>query len=199
LDVSGRGDRGLGLGLSIADRISRILGCPLKVTSQPGQGSLFSILLPYAKFTASAFQPTALSKSALPAHDRLKGQRIWVVDNDLDICLGMHTLLSRWDCQPVVATSEAELARQVDLANDEVDALIVDYHLDQSDNGIELARRLNAKRSVPVPVMTVTANYSNELRQSVRELGYQLVHKPVKPLKLRMALSQLTSDALQPE
>ena len=68
-----------------------------------------------------------------------------------------------------------------------------------SDNGIELARRLNARRNVPVPVMTVTANYSNELRQRVRELGYQLVHKPVKPLKLRMALSQLTSTVLQPE
>ncbi|WP_404414078.1 PAS-domain containing protein [Vreelandella aquamarina] len=199
LDVSGRSDRGLGLGLSIADRISRILGCPLQVISQPGKGSLFSILLPYARCTSSAFPPAALLPTSLPAHDRLTGQRIWVVDNDLDICLGMHTLLSRWNCQPVVATSEAELARQVDLVNDEVDALIVDYHLDQSDNGIELARRLNARRNVPVPVMTVTANYSNELRQRVRELGYQLVHKPVKPLKLRMALSQLTSTVLQPE
>lgn len=197
LDVSGRGDRGLGLGLSIADKISRILGCPLQVNSQPGQGSLFSILLPYARYTPGSLQPATLSRATLTTHDRLKGQRIWVVDNDVDICRGMHTLLLRWDCQPIVATSESELARQVDLVNDDVDVLIVDYHLDKSENGIELASRLNARRRTAVPVMTVTANYSNELRNSVRELGYQLMLKPVKPLKLRMALTQLICEECQ--
>ena len=41
--------------------------------------------------------------------------------------------------------------------------------------------------------MMITANYSNELKLQVRELGHVLMHKPVKPIKLKAAISHLLS------
>ncbi len=37
----------------------------------------------------------------------------------------------------------------------------------------------------------ITASYSNELKQQVRELGHTLMHKPVRPMKLKTALCHL--------
>jgi DNA-binding response OmpR family regulator len=71
-----------------------------------------------------------------------------------------------------------------------VDLLIVDYHLDQG-TGIDIAKRLIADRSVDVPVLVVTANYSQTLNETIRQEGYSLLHKPLKPLLFRQRLRQL--------
>lgn len=200
LNTARHGDRGLGLGLSIVDRIGRILDHPLRVKSTPGHGSLFSILLPYANRTPKNGISVQPGLPILGA-DQLAGKRIWVVDNDIDICQGMKTLLTRWQCLVVVASDQESLSRQVKLTHEQVDVLIVDYHLDNDNTGIALAQQINAQRRHPVPVMAITANHSTELRHRIRELGYQLLLKPVKPLKLRMALTQLISShaSLMPE
>ncbi|MDR5862862.1 PAS domain-containing protein [Halomonas campisalis] len=184
-----RQDRGLGLGLAIADKVARMLDHPLWVTSVAGRGSLFSILLPYGEL---APQSPLVAPAAMSSGDMgLEGKRIWVVDNDADICEAMRLLLTRWGCEVWVADSEMALAEQVALDTASVDALIVDYHLDDGDTGLALAERINARRREPLPVMTITANHSAELKQRMRALGYALLHKPVKPLRLRMALSRL--------
>jgi len=190
LNVSGRGERGLGLGLSIADKVARILNHPLRVDSQPGQGSIFSIVLPYAQ-RAPENIPQSLGRTLNETTPMcLAGQRVWVVDNDADTCHAMKTLLTRWQCHVVVAESESALGRQVDLDREPTDVLIVDYHLDNEDTGLALAERVNARRETPVPVMVITANHSAELRHRLHQLGYQLLLKPVRPLKLRMGLAQ---------
>ena len=186
--VGRRQDRGLGLGLAIADKIARMLDHPLGVASVAGQGSRFSILLPHGQ--AAPHSPLAPAPSP-GGHLALQGRRVWVVDNDTDICEAMRLLLSRWGCRVWVAESEAALAAQLDPATAPADVLVVDYHLDEGDTGVALAERLNAARRVPLPVVVITANHSHELRQQLRERGHGLLHKPVKPLKLRMVLARL--------
>ena len=51
--------------------------------------------------------------------------------------------------------------------------------------------QINARRSTPLPALMITANYSNELKQQMRELGHSLLHKPVRPMKLKAAMSHL--------
>jgi PAS domain S-box-containing protein len=185
-------DRGLGLGLSIVDKISRMLRQPVRVRSQVGRGTLFGITLPYAERLQAGEPRAAVSCGA---GRELAGRRLWVVDNDPAICLAMRHLLERWGCRVVVAESEERLAERVSLARDDTDALIVDYHLDHERSGVVLAERINAQRETPLPVLVITADHSRELRQRVRELGFQLLNKPVKPLRLRTTLQQLLADA----
>ena len=121
----------------------------------------------------------------------IAGARVWVLDNDAAICAGMRTLLEGWGCRVVTALSEEDLARQVDNYHAEADLLIADYHLDDERNGVDAVAQINARRSAPLPALMITANYSNELKQQIRERGHTLMHKPVRPMKLKTAMSHL--------
>lgn len=181
-------DRGLGLGLAIVEKIAGILGHRIQVRSWPGKGSMFSIDVP---LSATAPKPLPCLDMSEPMLERLRGARVWVLDNDAAICAGMRTLLEGWGCQVVTALSEQDLARQVDNYHAEADLLIADYHLDNDQNGVDAVARINARRASPIPAMMITANYSNELKQQIRERGHTLMHKPVRPMKLKIAMSHL--------
>ncbi|GLK92124.1 hybrid sensor histidine kinase/response regulator [Pseudomonas turukhanskensis] len=182
-------DRGLGLGLAIVDKIAQMLGHRIRVASVPGKGSVFSIEVPTASRAPKASrEPVDNSECLL---ERLHGSRVWVLDNDAAICAGMRTLLEGWGCQVVTALSEQDLARQVDNFHADADLLIADYHLDDGHNGVDAVAAINARRGVPLPALMITANYSNELKLHLRELGHTLMHKPVRPMKLKTAMSHL--------
>lgn len=186
-------DRGLGLGLAIVDKIALMLGHRIRVTSILGRGSRFAIEVPLATHAPKPRIQTLDSSQQLL--ERLHGARVWVVDNDAAICAGMRTLLEGWGCQVVTALSEDDLARQVDNFHAEVDLLIADYHLDNDHNGVEVVATINARRGTPLPALMITANHSSELKQQMRELGHTLMHKPVRPMKLKTAMSHLLERA----
>ncbi len=144
-------DRGLGLGLAIVDKITRILG-------------------------------------------RLNGARVWVLDNDMAICMAMRTLLEGWGCLVSTGLSEEDLAEQVGGFQAAADLLIVDYHLDNEVNGVDVVVNINEQRRKPIPTLMITANYSNELKQQMRVLGHTLMHKPIKPMRLKTAMNHLLDN-----
>ena len=78
----------------------------------------------------------------------------------------------------------------------EADLLIADYHLDNDCNGVDAVARINARRAQPLPALMITANYSNDLKQQIRELGHTLMHKPVRPMKLKTAMSHLLAGGM---
>ena len=181
-------DRGLGLGLAIVEKIAGILGHRITVKSWPGKGSMFCVEVPLSATAPKSLPMPCMSEALL---ERLQGARVWVLDNDAAICAGMRTLLEGWGCQVITALSEQDLARQVDNYHAEADLLIADYHLDDDQNGVDAVARINARRGSAVPALMITANYSNELKVQIRELGHTLMHKPVRPMKLKTAMSHL--------
>jgi PAS domain S-box-containing protein len=182
-------DKGLGLGLAIVDKIARMMGHPVTVDSVEGKGSVFSVEVPQGRLLPRK----SGVESAITAHTDggLHGARVWVVDNDRAICSGMEILLHGWGCEVITAVSLEDLASKVDFAVTESDVVLVDYHLDDDRNGVDLVAEINRLRENPLPVLMITANYSNELKKHIRDQGYLLMNKPVKPLKLRSALSHL--------
>lgn len=186
-------DRGLGLGLAIVDKIAGILGHRLQLRSVPGKGSVFAIGVPQSQRAPQRAVEPDLSE---PLRERLEGARIWVLDNDAAICAGMRTLLEQWGCEVVTALSEQDLVRQVATDRADADLLIADYHLDNGRNGVDAVAAINAQRRVPLAALMITANYSNELKQQVREQGHTLMHKPVRPMRLKAAISHLLGSEL---
>lgn len=182
-------DKGLGLGLAIVDKISRMLGHEVTVSSIEGKGSVFSVKVPVGQLQPK--RRVQDENRTVSSDCGLGGARIWVIDNDHAICQGMQTLLEGWDCQVVSAVSLEDLERQLDPAQSPVDLILADYHLDNDENGVDVVANINGRRHYPAPVVMITANYTNELKQHIRELGYVLMNKPVKPLKLRSALNHL--------
>ena len=182
-------DRGLGLGLAIVDKITRILGHPIRVSSQLGKGSMFAVSVPLAG--VHELQRPAVVDVPSYHQDHLEGVRVWVIDNDPAICLAMRTLLESWGCWVTTALSEEDLGEQVGNFEMPVDLLIVDYHLDHDVNGVDVVVNIHQQRPTPIPTLMITANYSNELKQQMRALGHTLMHKPVKPMHLKTAMNHL--------
>ncbi len=177
------GERGLGLGLSICQRISRLLEHRLDAYSDVGHGSMFSITVPRAAaLPAAALRPSAM----LPASGSLAGLRVLCVDNDQEILDGMRMLLARWQADAITASTVDEaLARVADSAPQ---AMLVDYHLHDRLDGLDT---LDALRSAggPVAGALLTADGRDELKREARQRGYRLLTKPVKPASLRAWLA----------
>jgi DNA-binding response OmpR family regulator len=67
----------------------------------------------------------------------------------------------------------------------------VDYHLDDGVNGLDVAKTISVGRANPLPTLMITANYSDELKNQVKDDGILLLHKPVKPMKLKTSIHYL--------
>lgn len=176
--------RGMGLGLSICQRIASLLGYSLHTRSVVGKGSMFSITVPETEHPAVTLRPDALRK-VMHAETSLAGLRVLCLDNDPDILAGMQALLGRWQITVICATTIDEALQKVDEAPD---VLLVDYHLHDRLDGLDSLDVLRAKLPEAQGAL-LTANGSDEVKQAARERGYRVLTKPVKPASLRAFLS----------
>ncbi|OLQ86323.1 hybrid sensor histidine kinase/response regulator [Vibrio panuliri] len=177
---------GLGLGLAIVDKLSTVLQHPIEVDSVEGKGSVFSVTVPIGAPESGKKEHTHINQAL--ANTDLTGRKIWLVDNDASICEAMKQLLGKWQCEVTTAASFEQLRSQVNLGSDIVDLLIVDYHLDNDENGLDVAVEVNQLREKPLPTLMITANYSDELKAQVKTRGILLLNKPVKPMKLKTSI-----------
>lgn len=180
---------GLGLGLSIVDKLSKVLEHPIHVRSTKDKGSVFSVDVPLGHMCSVPAQTDHLER--VLANTNLVGRDVWLIDNDVSICDAMDQLLTNWGYNLTTATSIEQLRSKVDTATDKVDLLIVDYHLDDGVNGLDVAKTISVDRSNPLPTLMITANYSDELKNQVKDDGILLLHKPVKPMKLKTSIHYL--------
>lgn len=184
------GEKGLGLGLSICDRIARLLDLEFGLRSQVGRGSVFSVRLDREQPPALSPQPVAAPAS--PAS--LVGGTVLCVDNEEDILDGMQTLLERWGVR-VLRAASAEEARRLFMQHSP-DVILADYRLgDDSDDGLDLLRSLRVGGVSPVQGALVTADHGAAVAELARELGYKVLRKPVKPAALRALLGALLASA----
>lgn len=179
-----RAEKGLGLGLAIADGLCRVLGHSLQVRSWPGKGSLFSVSVPLARSQASAPAKVAEQNGQLP-----NGARVLCVDNEDSILIGMNSLLTRWGCQVWTARNREECAA---LINDGLrpHLALVDYHLDDGETGTGLMAWLRTELGEPVPGVVISADGRPEMIAQVHAAGLDYLAKPVKPAALRALLSR---------
>jgi Na+/proline symporter/signal transduction histidine kinase len=186
LDQGARVARGLGLGLSIVERIGRVLDHAIDVNSNLGGGSHFSVEVPLATAV-----PTALPRSAPQRGDlgQLAGMTILCIDNDAKILDGMEALLGGWGCRVLKAPSLTGAIAAVHDARVAPAGLLVDYHLDDG-TGIEAIVALRGRYGAELPAILITADRSPRVRDEARERDIQLLHKPLKPAALRALIAQ---------
>jgi len=185
------GEQGLGLGLSICDRIARLLDLRLGLRSVPGRGSVFRVAVPVAAAAPAPSQSVPEPAAAAPSS--LVGVKVLCVDNEPEILAGMSALMTRWGVQVLTAT-DAATARAL-AARELPSVVLADYRLaDGDDDGLELLAELCARDSrAPVGAL-VTADHSAALAERARGLGFTVLRKPVKPAALRALLGALASQ-----
>jgi len=192
LDEGARTSAGLGLGLSIVDRIARVLNHPVELQSMPGKGTVFRVRVPLDRtetLVQAADSGTAASIVPMVKLDQLS---VLCVDNEQTILDGMKLLLSGWGCAVTTVASLEESQAHV-AAGARFSVIIADYHLDKA-TGIEAIAALRVMLG-PVPAMLITADRTAEVRAEADRADIGLLNKPVKPAALRAALSRIAGLA----
>lgn len=176
--------RGLGLGLSIVDRISQLLTTEVSLESVVGRGSVFSVDVPRTDAAAAndVTKPAAVKSP-------LDGIVVVCIDNEPAILEGMKTLLGNWGCTVIGATSAEEAIDQLDSDEPAPDVIFADYHLDRG-TGDEAIASIRNHVAFEVPGVIITADHSQEREKAVREAGLSLLRKPIKAGSVRAILSK---------
>ncbi|TPN08119.1 response regulator [Mesorhizobium sp. B2-1-3] len=184
LDEGAREAEGLGLGLSIVDRIARVLRLEIRIFSNPGKGTRFSVILP----VAAVQEPKREVETRAPARAAasLAGLSVLCIDNDARILEGMRLLLEGWGCAVETVSGTTNL----DTAIRRPDIVLADYHLD-GETGLDAIVGLRAIHGDDLPAVLVTADRSNEVRTAAAGLDVPVINKPLKPAVLRSMMARV--------
>ncbi|TLF50465.1 PAS domain S-box protein [Halomonas urmiana] len=189
-------EKGLGLGLSIADRMARVLDHPIRVCSREGIGTMFSVSVP----TVAPRTATQQAEDAAPkrAGNKLDGTRILCIDNESLILEGMKAMLSGWGCEVFTATTIGGAKSVLRHLDGSPDAILADYHLDNEVTGLMALEALGDRLEEAVPGIVITADRTEEVAEEIKRAGYQLLLKPVRPAALRALLTRTLQASRAP-
>ena len=177
---------GVGLGLSVAQRMSEQLGCEPQIRSVEGKGSCFSVTIPlghHAQVVAKRTERTDQTPTAELS--------LLVVDDDKDNLSAVSALLEKWNCRAVTCRSYADAVAYAE-ANEPLDGLLLDYQLG-GDDGIQLAGALRTIWQRDLPGALVTAMRDDHVKRNARQAGLHFMPKPVKPAALKALLKYISS------
>lgn len=187
LDNPGRDRRkGLGLGLSIVQRLAHLLGHQLSLISRSGFGSCFRIEVPEGA-------PLPQQKGESLTHEErgysLQGAVVLVVDDDPDVLTATRDLLAGWKCAVLTAGSLEDAVSVA--AGEEIDVIVADYSLADGHTGLDVIEALNGEGGRQSEAVIVTGDVDPEELTRLRDGRYPVLNKPVAPVTLRGTLHRL--------
>lgn len=177
---------GTGLGMPITKNLVELLDGTISVSSRLGEGTVFTVELPFS--LANADQPVI----KYPAMAALK---VLVTDNDPDDCAYTALLLERFGIEAKRVLSGQEAVDEIQAAHDaaeDYDVCLVDWQMPAMD-GIETIRRMRSIVGPDTLIIIVTAYDSSQIEAAAREAGANLFL--AKPLFASTLYNSLLSAA----
>jgi signal transduction histidine kinase len=179
---------GYGLGLSIVQRIARLLDLRIDVSSEPGKGSTFSFELPAAK---GARAEPVVSAATAPAESTVgSGRRVLLVEDEPGVRNAMRTLL-KIEGYEVTAAASAEEALLMLGENEEFDILVTDYHLEARRTGTEVIAAARARHGAALKAILVTGDTSSAIRDLETDESLRITSKPINSRVLLALMREL--------
>ena len=155
---------GTGLGMAITKNIVDMMGGTIKVKSELGVGSEFTISLRFK---------TTQQNGKRGVIKELNGFRALVADDSMDSCASVEKMLRTIGLRPEWTTSGKEAifrARYAAQENDPFQVYIIDWLMPDM-NGIEVVRRIRMEIGDEVPIIILTAYDWADIEQEAREAG----------------------------
>lgn len=180
--------QGLGLGLAIVRRLTRLLNHPLRLRSEEGRGAMFEIGVPIG--SPERIAPPQVKPSSRPSQGL-----VLVVDDEAAICEAMKSLLESWGYDVIAARSGPKMLEQVADVTRTPALIISDYRLQDGENGIAVIRMLQSEfNDDDIPAMLITGDTGKDRLSEARDSGFLLLHKPLSAEQLRLATQSVTSS-----
>ena len=179
---------GYGLGLSIVQRIVKLLGHKLEVRSELGKGSQFSLELPRVR-PAQARVPAAQGTERL-APERAISPHILLVEDDPAVCRATRLLLVVEGYRVTTAGSLAEARRQA-TEHPDIEVLVTDYHLTNSETGVQVIAAVRQRLAASVRTILITGDTSSAVRDLQHDEQLRIASKPINPDELLSIIREL--------
>ena len=181
--------KGLGLGLHIVERTSRLLGYQLHMRSIPGRGTVFSLQVPIAAASAVI---DARATPEVNSSANLAGLVILVIEDDALAREALMSLLESWGA--VVYGADGLAGALVHLKQGCRPAVAIsDYRLRDGEDGMTTLRQLRAASGYAIPACLMSGDTDPALLQAAKLADLPLLHKPVRPAKLRSLIRRLAA------
>nr|WP_191093501.1 hybrid sensor histidine kinase/response regulator [Bradyrhizobium campsiandrae] len=191
-EASATDQAGFGLGLSIVRRFATVLGHKVRLSSQIGRGSTFSLELEPADLT-EVRDETREVKLAEQHYGGLEGAKILLIENDPNGSEALAALLEGWGCDVATTRSTADALLRLSELGGAPDAVIADLHLDHGESGLSAISDVRQHLKLDTPAMIITADYSEKAAKEASRHGLEVLKKPIKPAEMRALLSFLLS------
>jgi signal transduction histidine kinase/CheY-like chemotaxis protein len=189
------GERGLGLGLAIVDRVARMLDHPRHLRSAPGKGAAFTIEVPRVGSESQDRSAPAAEETRAGALSR--APFVACIDDSAQVLDGMTALLESWGCRVATAPDADHLLAGLAGHAEHPDLLLIDLHLgDDRPDGIQELTKLRTAWGLGIPVALITADRDAAVAARARALGLDILLKPVKPAKLRALLAHCNARSV---
>jgi len=180
--------KGLGLGLAIVKRTASLLDHNIDMQSTPGKGSVFSITVKLGDATQlSQNEPAEIKFSVHPEY----ALTFMLIDDEECARSAMQSRLQMWGCKVISVADQDAALHQLNNEKQNINGIITDYRLRDNRTGIEAIRAIQASLDSDVPALIITGDIAIDKLREVNDSGYQVLHKPVAPIKLHTFVRQV--------
>jgi PAS domain S-box-containing protein len=179
---------GYGLGLSIVQRLVKLLNLKLDVRSEVGKGSAFSLLLPGSDASVAAAPFKFGANTFLPL--KKINARVLLVEDNAAVLRATRSLLEMvgYDVTPAVSLGEA-LRHVHDGLH--IDIVVTDFHLNHGETGTQVIAALRAEFGESLRAVLTTGDTSTAIKQLPRDAHLRVLSKPINPDELLASLREL--------
>ncbi|MEY4140285.1 MAG: hypothetical protein RLZZ371_2467, partial [Pseudomonadota bacterium] len=187
--------QGLGLGLYIVQRSCQLLMHPVELSSRLGVGTRFRVKVPNVEIGLMSSMADTVEAPQTP--QGLQGTVLVIEDDEL-VRQALVSLLQSWG-MTVAEANDLKSAENL-IQRGVLPCLIIsDFRLNDVLNGILVVARLRQQLAYPVPACLVSGDTDPALIEEAQRARLTLLHKPVRPAKLRNLLRHLLTDQREPD
>lgn len=184
--------RGVGLGLANVRRISQLMNLDLQLQSRVGEGSEFIFWIPRVD------DPVSSRENFEEADIAEEGIEVWAVEDDPNVSTALELQLRTLGCRPRMASCDEDVRRLVD-AGKMPRLVLIDDMLEEGISGLEIAEWLRSERFARpfdgTQIVLLTGNADVERLEAIRQSGFRLLQKPLRPGELKSLLSRVAGSA----
>ncbi len=186
-------NKGLGLGLSICQRLATLLDIKIDLKSKVGKGSVFSLQLPILEETIlpSFTENNHPQKVSKDDSNPFENKTLLIIDDNQSVLDAMTSLLENWGCNVLTADSVDTTADIANSTTNQIDAIIADYRLRENTTGVDAINAFCKKVDYKPPSLLITGDTAPEQMHDIESHGLPILHKPIKEPHLKSVISRL--------